>query len=243
MLRDRDQVVQTIYEIHAAALLAEVATGFDVHVPRALGSAVNYDVAAEIAGTWVHADSKTRRDEFPFNLPRRSEGPEGITGYFGSRATVDPLEAPYLGIGPDRHQGDPYHKATPEGSVVRDLMAQGLVQLPASGVKLVILGQIAGRQDHLERALYGPEIVDVHPDPAVPAEWRRAPTGAFGPGEAGKAFVGLSGVMWTRLWRWDGPLGRAYRLYENPNAREPMPPDVSAALRGVMARWARGGGE
>jgi hypothetical protein len=55
---------------------------------------MDFDIRAEVRSFIVNADCKTRTNLFPFNLPRfNEEPPEGIRGYFGSRATIDPHDA------------------------------------------------------------------------------------------------------------------------------------------------------
>jgi len=243
MLRDRAQLLPAIYEIHGAALLGETSTRLRLHVPRNEGTRVNFDVEAEIAGHIVNADCKTRWDDFPFNVPPKAEHSEErdqISGYFGSRPTIDPHDAEAVGLPAQRRLPDARHKDIPESSVVRSSLADALTQMP-DGINLAILGQAAGSVSHLERTLYGAEIAHVHPDPSVPTVWARTPTGIFGRGPIASAFERLSGVLWMRLWTWGGPLGRAYRLYENPDARHPMTAEVSAALRQVMDGWERTG--
>src|SRR5713101_3173651 len=48
MLRDKPQILSTIFEIHGASLLATAATQVVLHVPRGNGSEENFDVQAKI---------------------------------------------------------------------------------------------------------------------------------------------------------------------------------------------------
>ncbi len=91
-LRDKPQIQKSIFEIHGAALLATAATNVRLHVPRGNGSRKNFDLWAEIREHPINAESKTRKDEFPFNLSPESEEPAG------SRETIDPHDAADLGI-------------------------------------------------------------------------------------------------------------------------------------------------
>ena len=70
LLRDRPNIQKGMYEIHGVAFLSAIADRVDLHVPRSDSSRRNFDVRVEIEGHTVNADSKTRKDEFPFNLPR-----------------------------------------------------------------------------------------------------------------------------------------------------------------------------
>jgi hypothetical protein len=98
LLRHPTDFIQTVYEIHGAALLATAASRVDLHVLRGDGSEKNFDVWAEIRGCFVNADSKTRRDGFPFNLRRRAGELGEYTEFWGERAIVDPNDASELGI-------------------------------------------------------------------------------------------------------------------------------------------------
>lgn len=141
--------------------------------------------------------SKTRVDEFPFNVPR------GDDGFFGARATIDPHDAADVGADSRPPAPDMYWKPTPESSVIIDILLGALRQLPAAGINIVALGHVQGGREHLEHALFGAPVFDIVKDlrtkTVIGTEWRRAPTGVFGPGPKSDAGVGLSGVLWFRL--------------------------------------------
>lgn len=236
----RTQFIHAVYEIHGAALLGERATRLELHVPRGDGSRRDYDVRAEIVGNIVHADSKTRTDEFPFNLPRQAD-PDGFTGYTGSRPTLDPFDADEFGLGGACPSGDATTKFRPESAQILDLLYAALTQLPDRGIRLVLLGHVQGNPIHLKHALKGVPVLDISTDfktkEIVGAQWRLLPTGAFSPGKRGKAFRALSGVFWVQLSQWNGLLYRSYQLYVNPQAQEPITPELQAALQAVTAEW------
>ena len=68
-LRNQFQIQKTIFEIHGAALLTSAATQIDLHVPRGDGSGRNFDIWARVGGYPVNGEFKTRKDQFPFNVP------------------------------------------------------------------------------------------------------------------------------------------------------------------------------
>lgn len=240
-LRNQPQIQKTIFEIHGAALLANAAARVDLHVPPCPGSESNFDIWTEIRGHFVNADSKTRKDEFPFNLPQDSEDPTGITLYGGSRATLDPHDAVDLGSDFRAQTVDPHHIDTPESTVIRQLLLDGLSQLPDQGCNVIIFGHIEGYRCNLEDALYGTEQVRCRRrlESGKPTViWTRAPTGAFSPGGSGEPFQRLSGVLRVSLWRDGNAIGRAYKLYLNPNAHLPLPSEVIETLDAGMKQWA-----
>ncbi|GEM_PF-5945735 len=242
-LRDKRQVQKTMYEVHGATLLANAATRVDLHVLPRPGSKSNFDVWAEIRGYPVNAESKTRKDEFPFNLPSESKDSTGITSYMGCRPTLDPHDAVDLGLDFKSQAADSHYIDidTPESTVIRQLLLDGLSQLPDQGCNVIIFGHIEGHRIDFEEALWGTELVRYRcsrvTEKATPVPLR-APTGAYSRGEAGVSFQSLSGVLWVSMWRDGDVLGRAYKLYLNPNARLPLPSDVIEALDSGMRQWA-----
>ena len=217
MLRDRKRFLDGLYEVHSAALLSDASADIALHVPRVPGGPINFDVKATIEGHAVNADCKARRDEFPFNVPRTEEE-GGLSGFFGTRATIDPHDARAMGLPPETRLSDATHITTPESTVIRQRLLQALSQLPESGINLVLFGHIRGQRGDLERALYGAPVVDFirnHDTREVTSEWHLAGTAAF-TGDALGAFGALSAVLWFRLMHLRGPLQRAYKLYVNP---------------------------
>ncbi|MGH7260930.1 MAG: hypothetical protein ACREI9_09655 [Nitrospiraceae bacterium] len=242
-LRDQGQLLEPVYEIHGAAFLAKASNRIDLHVPRGDGGAKNFDVQAEIKENIVNADIKTRKDEFPFNLPRKSEGAGGINGFFGSRPTIDPNDAAEMGIEASPRCPDAHHKTTPESTVIRQILLDGLSQLPVGGCNLVLFGQIAGSRHDLRQALFGAPMLDIIRNLVSKThrtEWRLSPTGAFSSGEKGEPFKHLSGVLWFRLMTWEKTLLRAYTLYQNPNADASLPANVTDILDAVSKEWDTG---
>ncbi len=240
-LRNEPEIQKTIYEIHGAAFLAKVATGVRLHVPRKGDTGPNFDIQAEIQGCSVNAECKTRKDEFPFNVPPDSEDPRGVTHHAAVRATMDPHDAAELAMQTGPTAPGLHYIDTPASTVIRQILLEGLGQLPERGCNLVIFGHIEGFRHDLEDALWGTPFVGGRRNPETGKSTfvqDRAPTGAFSPGPAGQPFQSLSGVLWVCLWRGVGVLGRAYKLYTNPNARVPLPTDVIEAIDALTEQWA-----
>lgn len=241
LLRDRRQVQKCIYEIHGAAFLSTIATRVELHVPRGDNSGRNFDVRVEIEGHTVNADSKTRKDEFPFNLSKRKSSSKGHIDA-GVRATIDPHDAMELGLGVKRPSDFNYIN-TPESTVIRQTLLDGLTQLPQPGCNLIIFGHIEGQQRNVEDALFGAAILKLRKNlktRQIDPEWVRSPTGAFGRGPEGEAFRGLSGVLWVRLFKtFDSDLFRDYKLYLNPHANVCIPGDVQRAIEKSAKEWVR----
>ena len=238
-LRDRSQTLKAIFEIHGAAFMSVTASRVDLHVQRGAGSGRNFDVRVEIDGHVVNADSKTRKDEFPFNLPRKTDA-SNVASHAGARATVDPHDATDLGLLIQRPAISNYIE-TPESTVIRQLLLDGLAQLPELGCNLIIFGHIEGDRRSLEDALFGAEFVGIKKNLETrqfTAEWLRSPTGAFGRGPEGDAFRGLSAVLWVRLFKAsEGTLFRAYTLCLNLHANICIPNGVQTAIEKVAKNW------
>jgi hypothetical protein len=239
-LRDPNGTHQTMLEVHGAALLAAAASSIQLHVLRGDGNGQNFDILANIEGHTINAECKTRKDDFPFNLPRQQEGQTGITGYFGRRATVDPHDGETLGLPSRRAPDDVYSRETPESTTIRQIIADAQSQLPQSGINFILFGHIEGDREQLERALFGAEVLTIHKDlekrKIVSTEWNLTPTGAFDAGRAGEPFRSISGVLWFRLYK-AGNLVRSYELYRNPSATYPIPETVVAILERLMSEW------
>jgi len=239
-LRDPNGAQKTMLEVHGSALLAAAAISIQLHVSRGDDSGRNFDILVTIDDFTVNAECKTRKDDFPFNLPRQDGGETGITGYFGKRATVDPHDAAMLGLPATRHESNVASKETPESTTIRQIMVDAQSQLPESGINLILFGHIEGDREQLERALFGAEVLTFYKDTErskiVSTEWSLTPTGAFDAGQAGEPFRSISGVLWFRLYK-AGNLVRSYKLYCNPGATYPIPEAVVAILERLMSEW------
>jgi hypothetical protein len=197
----------------------------------------NFDVRANVRGCPINAECKTRKDDFPFNLPPTLEGPKKIPLYSGSRATLDPHDAAELGMGSGPLPSDPLFRPIPESTEIRRILLDGLSQLPEQGCNLLLFGQLNGTQDDLDAALLGAEVATFRADiktKTTTCRWSRLPTGAFGTGPEGEPFRQLSGVLWFKLGSFSG---RDYALYPNPGAIAPLPKQVSEALETAVTEW------
>ena len=232
-LRNRTEVLKAIYEIHAGALLAACSQRVEIHVSRGDGSNRNYDIGVEIEGTYISVECKTRKDEFPFNMPAQV-AEDGSEMYGGSRGTLDPHDAATMGFTTAPNQ-DPSHKATPESTVVRQILSTALGQLPPQGFSMVVFGQIEGNLHHLEDALFGTEYVELRRNletGQTTSHWLRAPNGAFNAADG--AFDSISSALWVRLSSDGDVLRKTYRGFLNPRARNPLPEVVVARLRALV---------
>jgi hypothetical protein len=239
-LRNQSQIQKTIFEIHGAAFMATAATDINLHVPRGDGSGRNFDFLVKIEGHSIHVESKTRKDEFPFNLPAEPDDLTGIKIYGGVRETLDRHDAENFGLELTPHTPTLPYQATPESTVIRQCLLEGLGQLPELGCNVIIFGHIEGDRYDLEEALWGTTVVDSFRNLRTKKSnfvSRRRPTGAFSSGAAGEPFKSLSGVLWIRLYRQDNSLGHAYKLYQNPNAILQIPNTVIEIIDTSIHRY------
>ena len=238
-LRNQSQIQKTIFEIHGAALLAIQAKNVSLHVTRGDGSGRNFDILVTIGGHTLNVESKTRKDEFPFNLPPEPNDSIGIGIYSGVRETMDSHDAENFGMRLTPHPPALTYIATPESTVIRQCLLEGLGQLPQSGCNVIIFGHIEGDRRDLEEALWGTMVVDCHQNLKTKKssfDPRRCPTGAFSPGESGEPFTSLSGVLWVRLHCEGDNMIRAYKFYLNPNATSPIPNTVIEIIDAMIKR-------
>lgn len=234
-------LADVIYEIHGAALLSKEAAQIDLHVPLDDKGGRNFDVRAVIRDVVVNADSKTRFDDSLFRETNRLVENGVHKGYFRERALLDPHDAQELGIQVRPPTPGAYYQATPESTSIRQRLRECLErQLPSAGCNLVIFGHKEGDRADLERALEGSEFVMIHRKHTtgeVRFEENRSPTGAFRPDERGEPFRNLSGVLWVRLMTVGTQFIRAYKLYLNTHARNPLPREVGEAITAVTDAW------
>src|SRR5215213_1163007 len=92
-------------------------------------------------------------------MPPEGTG-EAAELYGGSRGTLDPHDAARLGFNVTTSL-DSRHKATPESTVLKQILALALSQLPADGFNIIVIGQIEGDIHNFEEALLGTEYVEL----------------------------------------------------------------------------------
>ncbi|SRR6266487_3069215 len=239
-LLNRPEIQKVMFEVHGASLLAAAASNIDLHVPRGDGTNHNFDVLATIQGTAVGADVKTRKDEFPFNLPEIAGEEAGIRG--GSRATMDRHDAPDLGAA-NQASESPNHNPNPESTVIRQILGSALAQLPKHGCNMVLFGQIEGDHENLVDALFGTVYIETGLDTSSGEYFTRVcrmQNGAFTAPHTSESFGALTTVIWFRLWRDGDCIKGSYRGHTNPNAQVPLPNNVRERLNGIIRAWDKG---
>ena len=235
-LLNRSEIQKVMFEVHGTALLAASASNIDLHVLRGDGTNRNFDVLATIEGTAVCADAKTRKDEFPFNLPEAEEA--GIHG--GSRATMDRHDAADIGATKQQVNNGPNHNPNPESTVIRQILGSALAQLPEYGCNMVLFGQIEGDHENLVDALFGTLYVEAGLDGNTAQYFtreRRMQNGAFTAPDSAELFGALTAVLWFRLWRDGDRIKGCYRGHANPKAQVPLPDNVRERLDEVIKAW------
>ena len=129
-LLDETQVIQTVYEIYTAALLASVSEDIELHA--AGKGASKPDFRVKIRGCEIYGEVKTRNDQDPFKAPPVKDE-SGVELYSSTRATIDyrmaDISAP-PGVG-----------ASESGSL-RKKIEEALQQLPSNRPNLIVLGLV-----------------------------------------------------------------------------------------------------
>lgn len=238
-LRNRPQIQEAIYEVHGCHLMACVAGNIRLHVPLDNEQRGNFDFQVNVLGECLSGDVKTRKDDFPFNLPP-TQVENGMKIFSGSRGGLDPHDADRLGISMKPKTGDTTHVDIPESTVIKQLLEEALGQLPLSGKTLVIIGQIMGDEYDLEDALGGTLTTGIRKDTQtgeIIMEDFRRPTGIFCGLPEYEQFNRLGGVLWTKLSSPIGQFERDYRLYPNSFAQEPIPEAISDSIVEKFREW------
>ena len=83
MLRDRKSMWTSLYEINGVSVVGEASTSLEIHVRRDDSSRRNFEAKACINGTELNMECKTRKDDFPFNMPKNIRRPRKNTNTFG----------------------------------------------------------------------------------------------------------------------------------------------------------------
>lgn len=216
-----DQLVQALYEIRAAAMLAPV-----VEQPE-LAPAVGRkkcDFKGTIAGHAIFVEVTKKEDLFPFERGRN----EDITPIRG-RVTVE------AEFDPTARQ-DPSVRGIPASQELRERVREELGQLPAGEISVLVVGTLGGRSLHVEEALHGDELVRARSTGAI---WKeRAPNGLFEiPDEVGGTSR-LAALVWMKLVPQLLDIRVHSRLFVSARAAHSLPPTVEEVLREIFdRRW------
>ena len=228
-LRNIRQGLPLIYEIYVDALLASISQEIELHVPTPGSTKKTFDFKVKIQDCEINGEVKTRKDDFPFTTRPLQTPKPGVSLYEATRATIDRAVLEEL---PGFSSNQNVDISTPESKVLRELLEEGLGQLPLYGKNIIVLGQIEGHIEDLEDALYGDEYIELikKRDGKSICRFPRARNGIFSSREGFKDFNRLNAVIWLKLNTQGYTITRESRIFFNPFALEPLPLEVEEIL-------------
>lgn len=223
LLRNPGKLDEALYEIRVAAMLASVADR--IELAPAIGQG-KCDARCRVDGHEIFFEVATVEDIFPFT---REEWRAGRDAPMRGRVTVE------ASFDPTSAGSDPEVEGTPKSKDLRDKIAHEARQLPTNALNVVVVGTPGGRSLHTADALYGDPRTRITAGRVV---HERFQNGLFSVPDDVGGTSGLSAVVWMKLARHFADVRVHSRLFVNPLAATPMPPDAEAALRFLFDRRA-----
>ena len=220
-LRNPD-LIPALYEIRAAAMLATVASDVTLE-PRV--DPRHADVMCVIGSHRLFVEVTTWVDKWP--PPPKNIGV--VECY--DRAIVERSFNPEL-----QRSYDPRYRDVPASQQLRDRIKDEQRQLPRGELGLIVLGAPYAEWREIDAALFGDGYVNFMP-PSGPQSGR-VKNGLFAiPDDVG-GVSRVSGLVWLRLVPVRSGVRVHARLFCNPSAARPLPPEVKSALENVFDRRA-----
>jgi len=223
-LRNPGQVVQVLYEVRVAAMLAPAAGRLEL-APR-VGQG-KCDAKCRVDGHEIFLEVATVEDIFPFT---REEWRDGQDAPMRSRVTVE------ASFDPASPGSDPETVCTPESRDLRDKVFHEAGQLPTNAFNVVVVGSRGGRSLDTEAALYGDPRLRVIAGRGVVHD--RFLNGLFVVPDERGGLSRLSAVIWMKLAPRFLDVRVQSRLFVNPLAAKPLPAGVKELVRTLFDRRA-----
>jgi len=212
-------VLETIYEIHFGALLANHFDNLELTVSTSESSNKNFDFRVGFNDAKLNFEVKTRIDAFPF----RGKKSRNSYLYFGRQETID------------KKFKNQVNKGEPESNNLRQILSVAKDQLPDSGFNFIAIGQVFCHSDFtalysLKNALFGD---------LVQRTFRRIPgtfinvryeNGIF----YNNRFNKIVGVVWFRLKRNKSGLTYVTQIFFNGNCNEELDIELKKQLQSVF---------
>jgi predicted nucleotidyltransferase len=213
LLRNPDRLRDALYEIHAAAMFATVAS--EVTLAPRVGPR-KADVMCVIEASRIFVEVTTLVEKWP--PPSRLDRIEWY-----ERASVE------RSFDPTPRPDDLTYRDTPASKVLRDRIEEEARQLPDGDPGLVVLGAPHAGEADIEAALFGDDHY-FKPE--------RYPNGLFTVSDDAGGASRVSAFVWLKLvGAWSGVRVHA-RMFVNPLAAHPLPSGVASALRKTFDRRA-----
>lgn len=225
-LGDSKEIIQAMYEIYTAALLASISDDIDLHTPGKGTSKPDFRV--KIRGCEIYGEVKTRNDQEPFRAPPVKDH-SGVELYSSTRATIDyrmaDISAP-PGVG-----------ASESGSL-RKKVEEALQQLPSNHPNLIVLGLVdkfaffETAKQNLEALILGDHF---SPDQFGRGQHvaERLGNSVFDNPVYGEQ---VTSIAWLCLKRSSRGMIRRSGIFFNDNARHRLPAEVQSILEDLFDR-------
>lgn len=230
LLRKPREFVQAAYEIRTAAMLAPIVDELE---PEPRVGTRKCDLKCAFGDRSVFIEVTTREDPFPWTRPEWNEmlmTGQAVDAQVRARATV---ERSYDRTTADHEVETREVSATKE---IRDLIQDELRGLPENQLTVLVVGSQSVHCLDIERALFGGEGFPMRSPGLI---FREAlPNGIFAVADEKLGGSKLSAVVWMKLAPRFSDIRVHSRLFTNPRARRPMPPDIEDALVRVFDRRA-----
>jgi predicted nucleotidyltransferase len=214
LLRNPDQFIDAMYEIRVAAMLAPFVDNL-VLAPR-IGSG-RCDLKCTIRGEEVFVEVTTHTDK----------SPPAYDGNVYGRATVE------KSFDLTSKGDDPSIRATPASKELRDRILDEISQLPSGELTILVVGAPESRSDYMKWAIGGDECVRANEGGWWP---ERMPNGLFTVPDDVGGTSRLSALVWMKLSRHFSDVRVHSRLFTNPRAARPLPPEAEEVFGRVFDR-------
>lgn len=217
LLQNPGQFVPAMYEIRVAAMLAPFADKLELAPKIGAGRC---DLKCTIRGEEGFIEVTTRTDKFP----------PAYDGNVYGRATVE------KSFDPTSKGDNPRIRETPASKGLRDRISDEISQLPSGESTVLVVGAPGGRSEHMERALCGDVIIEVKS--GEEPRHAKVPNGLFDVPDYLGGASRLSALVWMKLVPHFHDVRVHSRLFTNPLAARPLPPETREVLQGVFDRRA-----
>jgi predicted nucleotidyltransferase len=224
LLRNPRKFIEAMYEIRVAAMLAPFVDKLELAPEIGAGKC---DLKCEVGGKGIFLEVTTRKDKFPpvYESESIAETP------FYTRVTVE------ASFDPTTTRDNPGIRCIPASQELRQRIEEELRQLPSRELTVLVMGAPGeGRLEDMEDALWGDELIRSKRGLGLWTE--RVPNGLFCIPDNVGGTSSLSALVWMKLAPHFNDVRVRSRLFTNPLAACPLPPEAEEVLRGIFDRRA-----
>lgn len=224
LLRNPRKFIEAMYEIRVAAMLAPFADKLELTPKIGRGKC---DLKCEVGRKGIFLEVTTTKDKFPpvYESENIAETP------FYARVTVE------VSFDPTTARDEPGIRPIPASQELSERMHKELGQLPSGELTVLVIGTPGeGRLEDMELALLGDELIRAKRGLGLWTE--RVPNGLFCIPDNVGGTSRLSALVWMKLAPHFHDVRVRSRLFTNPKAAHPLPPEVEELFLRVFDRSA-----